>query len=168
MSDNHHQHDRSTVGVAIVTVSSSRSLETDPSGDAIATGFESAGHEIAIRELLSDDYDRIQSIVERLSDRDDVDVVITTGGTGVTADDVTPEAVRALFDKELPGFGELFRQLSYEEVGTRAIGSRAIGGVTNETVVFCLPGSENAVRLAVEELLLPEVGHLVGLTARPE
>jgi molybdenum cofactor biosynthesis protein B len=91
---------------------------------------------------------------------------VTTGGTGVTPDDVTPEAVKGLFAKTLPGFGELFRRLSYEEIGTRTIGSRAIAGVVSATPVFCLPGSENAVRLGVDEVILPEIGHLVGLAGR--
>lgn len=166
--DEHHQHDRSSVGVAIVTVSSTRTLEDDPSGDLIASAFESAGHEVVTRELIPDDFDRIQDTIAHLAGREDTDAIVTTGGTGVTPDDVTPEAVEPILDKRLAGFGELFRQFSYEEVGTRSIGSRAIGGITDETPVFCLPGSENAVRLGVEELILPEIGHLAGLAGRSE
>ena len=163
---NHHDHDVDSVAAAVVTVSSSRSTDEDPAGDYVAAAFEEAGHEVAVRELIPDDYDSVQGTVDRLARRKDTDVVVTTGGTGVTPDDVTPEAVRGLFAKRLPGFGELFRRLSYEEIGTRTIGSRATAGVVSATPVFCLPGSENAVRLGVDEIVLPEVGHLSGLAAR--
>ncbi|WP_049982190.1 molybdenum cofactor biosynthesis protein B [Halorubrum sp. BV1] len=163
----HHDHDADTVAVAVVTVSSSRSLDSgDRSGEYVATAFEEAGHEVSVRELVPDEYDSVQGTVDRLARRKDTDVVVTTGGTGVTPDDVTPEAVRPLFAKTLAGFGELFRRLSYEEIGTRTIGSRATAGIAAGTPVFCLPGSENAVRLGVDEILLPEVGHLVGLAGR--
>ena len=162
----HHHHDADSVAVAVVTVSSSRSLDEDPSGDHVAAAFEEAGHEVATRELVPDEYDSVQGTVDRLARRADTDVVVTTGGTGVTPDDVTPEAVKGLFAKTLPGFGELFRRRSVEEIGTRTIGSRAIAGIVSATPVFCLPGSENAVRLGVDEIVLPEVGHLVGLAGR--
>jgi len=165
----HHDHDADTVAVAVVTVSSSRSLDSgDTSGEYVATAFEEAGHEVSVRELVPDEYDSVQGTVDRLARRKDTDVVVTTGGTGVTPDDVTPEAVRPLFAKTLDGFGELFRRLSYEEIGTRTIGSRATAGITAGTPVFCLPGSENAVTLGVDEILLPEVGHLVGLAGRED
>ncbi|PSQ54970.1 molybdenum cofactor biosynthesis protein [Halobacteriales archaeon SW_8_68_21] len=155
-----------SVAVAVVTVSSSRSADEDPAGDYVAVAFEEAGHEVAVRELIPDDYDSVQGTVDRLAQRTDTDAVVTTGGTGVTPDDVTPEAVHGLFAKRLPGFSELFRRLSYEEIGTRTVGSRATAGVVSATPVFCLPGSENAVRLGVDEVILPEVGHLVGLAGR--
>ncbi|MFC7201556.1 MogA/MoaB family molybdenum cofactor biosynthesis protein [Halospeciosus flavus] len=164
----HHHHDLSDVGVGIVTVSSSRTLDDDPSGDAIASAFEDGAHTVATRELVGDDYDRIQSIVDRLVSRDDVDVVVTTGGTGVTPDDVTVEAVRPLLDKDLPGFGELFRDRSYDEIGTRVVGTRALGGVSDEVPVFCLPGSENAATLGAEEIIVPEAPHLAGLARRDD
>jgi molybdenum cofactor biosynthesis protein B len=165
-SHGHHAHDLDTLGIAVVTVSSSRTVEDDPSGDAIVTLVESAGHEVASREVLADDYDRVQASVEALAERGDVDVVVTTGGTGVTPDDVTIEAVSTLFEKELPGFGELFRSLSFDDIGTMVVGTRATAGIVDETVVFCLPGSENAVRLGVEEIILEEAGHLAGLASR--
>ncbi|PSP71664.1 molybdenum cofactor biosynthesis protein B, partial [Halobacteriales archaeon QH_6_68_27] len=148
---------------AVVTVSTSRSLDDDPSGDAIEELVEGDGHEVVAHDLVADDLDGIQRAMLALTGREDVDMVITTGGTGVTPDDVTVEAVEPLFDKGLPGFGELFRILSYEEVGTRALGSRATAGVSEGVPVFCLPGSENAVRTAIEELVLAEAPHLVGL-----
>ncbi|EMA63423.1 molybdenum cofactor synthesis protein [Halorubrum distributum JCM 13561] len=164
--DGHHHHDVDSVAAAVVTVSSSRGTDEDPAGDYIAAAFEEAGHEVVVRELIDDDYDSVQGTVDRLARRKDTDAVVTTGGTGVTPDDVTPEAVRGVLAKPLPGFGELFRRLSYEEVGTRTIGSRATAGVVSATPVFCLPGSENAVRLGVDEIILPEVGHLAGLAGR--
>jgi molybdenum cofactor biosynthesis protein B len=162
----HHTHDLEHLRAAVVTVSSTRSPDDDPSGDAIVAAFEAEGHEISTRELVTDDLDGVQGRLHTLVNRDDVDVVVTTGGTGVTPDDVTVEAVRPLFEKELPGFGELFRRRSEAEIGTRTIGSRAVAGIVSATPVFCLPGSENAVRLGVDEIILPEVGHLVGLAGR--
>jgi molybdenum cofactor biosynthesis protein B len=162
-SAGHHHADAEELGVAVVTVSTSRSLDDDPSGDAIEELVEGDGHEVVAHDLVADDLDGIQRAMLALTGREDVDIVITTGGTGVTPDDVTVEAVEPLFDKGLPGFGELFRILSYEEVGTRALGSRATAGVSEGVPVFCLPGSENAVRTAVGELVLAEAPHLVGL-----
>lgn len=157
-----------TLGVALITVSSTRTMEDDPSGDAIRERIEADDHEIVERDLVADDLDGVQRAVLAVTDREDVDVVVTTGGTGVTPDDVTIEAVQPLFDKKLPGFGELFRILSYEQVGTRALGTRATAGISEGVPVFCLPGSENAVQLGTEELILPEMGHLVGLAQRDD
>jgi len=159
----HHHADVEQLGVAVVTVSSSRSLDDDPSGDAAQELLEEDGHSVVARDLVADDLDGVQRAVLALTGREDIDVVVTTGGTGVTPDDVTVEAVEPLFDKDLPGFGELFRILSYEEVGTRAMGSRATAGVSEGVPVFCLPGSEDAVRTGVDELILAEAPHLVGL-----
>jgi molybdenum cofactor biosynthesis protein B len=162
----HHHHDISELGVAVLTVSSSRSLDDDPAGDAIADIVKGAGHEVSIRELVRDDYDGVQDTVDRLVDREDTDCVVTTGGTGVTPDDVTIEAVDPLFDKRLPGFGELFRRLSYDEIGTKVVGTRAVAGVADGVPVFCLPGSENAARLGTGEVVVEEASHLAGLAAR--
>ena len=162
----HHDHDVASVGAAVVTISSSRNLDSDPSGDAIRDLLEADGHRVVTREVIRDDRDRIQATVNQLVDRRDVDVVVTTGGTGVTPDDVTVEAVGPLFDKHLPGFGELFRRRSEESVGTKVIATRAAAGVVDAVPVFALPGSVDAVELGVEELLLPEVSHLVGLAGR--
>ena len=164
----HHDHDVGSLSAAILTVSTSRTLDEDPAGDAIAAAFEAADHAIAAREVVADDVDALQSTVDRLTDRNDVDVVVTTGGTGVTPDDVTIEAVSALFDKELPGFGELFRRRSEAEIGTRVVGTRATAGIVGGVPTFCLPGSENAARLGSEELIVPEAPHLTGLATRPE
>ncbi|MFC7096749.1 MogA/MoaB family molybdenum cofactor biosynthesis protein [Halobaculum marinum] len=164
--DDHHAHDLDALGYAVVTVSTSRSHEDDPAGDAIEAAVADAGDEAVVREIIADDFDGVQETVDRLIDRDDVDCVVTTGGTGVTPDDVTVEAVTPLFDKELPGFGELFRSLSREEIGTMVVGTRATAGVADGVPVFCLPGSENAARLGSEAIIVEEAGHLAGLARR--
>ncbi|WP_135828293.1 MogA/MoaB family molybdenum cofactor biosynthesis protein [Halorussus halobius] len=165
-TDDHHAHDVDSLGVAVVTVSSSRSLSDDPSGDVVVAGLEDAGHRVVSRDLVADDFDGVQSSVNALVGRDDVDAVVTTGGTGVTPDDVTVEALEPLFDKELPGFGELFRLLSHDRVGTKVVGTRATAGVADGAVVFCLPGSEDAARLGVEQIIVEEADHLAGLAGR--
>jgi molybdenum cofactor biosynthesis protein B len=162
----HHAHDLGSVRFAVLTVSSSRSLDDDPSGDAVVSEARAAGNELVVRELVRDDFDSVQSTVDHLVGREDVDAVVTTGGTGVTPDDVTVEAIAPLFDKRLPGFGELFRRLSFEEVGTRVVGTRAVAGIAAGVPVFCLPGSEDAARLGVAEIVVPEAGHLAGLASR--
>jgi len=159
------------LGVAIVTVSSSRGAATedapsDPGGDAIASILAEAGHVVTSRRTIPDDYVRITTTVTDCLDRSDVDLVVTTGGTGVTVDDVTPDAVGELFDRELPGFGEAFRRLSWEEVGTRVVATRATAGIARDVPVFVLPGSENAVRLATTEIIAEEAPHLAGLATR--
>lgn len=158
----HHASDIETVSAAILTISSSRSLEEDPAGEAIGEAFERAGHEVSTRALITDDHDDVQAAIDELVDREDTDVVVTTGGTGITPDDVTIEAAEVLFTKELPGFGELFRRRSYGEVGARIVATRAVAGVAGETPVFCLPGSENAARLG-SEIATEVCGHLAGL-----
>lgn len=162
----HHHHDVSELGVAVLTVSSSRSLKDDPAGDAIQASVESAGHSVTVREMVPDEYDRVQDTVDRFVNREDTDTVVTTGGTGVTPDDETPEAVEPLLDKRLPGFGELFRRLSYDDVGTKVVGTRTVAGIADGVPVFCLPGSESAAALGTEEIVLAEAPHLVGLAGR--
>jgi molybdenum cofactor biosynthesis protein B len=164
----HHHHDVDELGVAVVTVSSSRGIDEDAAGDTIAGVVTDAGHAVTVRELINDDFDTVQSTVDRLVDRGDTDCVVTTGGTGVTPDDVTVEAVEPLFDKRLPGFGELFRSLSREEIGTRVVGTRATAGIADGVPVFCLPGSENAARLGTEAIVVEEAPHLAGLARREE
>jgi molybdenum cofactor biosynthesis protein B len=158
----HHASDIETVSAAILTISSSRSLEEDPAGEAIGEAFERADHEVSTRALVTDDHDDVQAAIDELVGREDTDIVVSTGGTGITPDDMTIEAVSPLFTKELPGFGELFRRRSYGEVGARIVATRAIAGVVGETPVFCLPGSENAARLG-SEIATEVCGHLAGL-----
>jgi molybdopterin adenylyltransferase len=162
----HHDHDLDAVSVAIYTISSTRTLDEDPAGDAIEAILHGGDVETAERAVVPDDSAAIAETVEGAVRAPETDAVVTTGGTGVTPDDVTIEAVEALFEKELPGFGELFRTLSYDEVGTRVVATRATAGIVGSTPVFCLPGSENAARLGAEELILPEVAHLAGLAGR--
>lgn len=163
--DGHHHHDVDTLGVALLTVSSSRSLDDDPAGDALESAVEAEGHETVAREVVTDDRAAVEGRVLDLVGDAGVDAVVTTGGTGVTPDDVTVEAVAPLFDKGLPGFGELFRRRSYDEVGTRIVGTRATAGIADGVPVFCLPGSENAARLGAE-LVVAEAPHLAGLARR--
>ncbi|WP_255169138.1 MogA/MoaB family molybdenum cofactor biosynthesis protein [Natrononativus amylolyticus] len=169
-STDHHGHDViDPLYVAVVTVSSSKSAESDPDdpgGDTVQECFEADGHEVRERVLVRDDYATIRTAVRSLVARREIDVVVTTGGTGVTADDVSPEAASGLFERDLPGFGELFRSLSWDEVGTRAMASRATAGIASDTPVFCLPGSKNACRTACEQLIVPEAPHLAGLATR--
>jgi molybdenum cofactor biosynthesis protein B len=153
------------LGIAVLTISSSRTLEEDDSGDAIVAACEGAGASVEGREMLPDDHDRIQETVGSLTELPAVDAVVTTGGTGVTPDDVTIEAVTPLFEKTLPGFGELFRRYSEGEIGTRIVATRATAGIVEGVPVFCLPGSENAARLGIEEIVVPEITHLAGLAA---
>jgi len=163
--DNHHAHDADGVPIGVVTVSSSRTLDDDPGGDAIEAACADAGHDVVTRTLVGDDAPDIADAVADAMDAG-ADVVVTTGGTGLTDDDVTVEALSALFDREIPGFGELFRYRSYEEVGPMAMASRATAGAVDDRLVFCLPGSENAARLGSEELIAPAVDHLLGLVRR--
>lgn len=164
----HHAHDLDSVGAAVLTVSTSRSLDADPSGDAIRDAFEANGHRVVTRELVGDDLDRVQAIANQLIERRDVDVLVSTGGTGVTPDDVTVEAIGPLFDKHLPGFGELFRQESAADIGSKAIATRATAGIAEGVPIFVLPGSVDAVTLAMDSLILPEIGHLAGLARRED
>ncbi|RDZ47728.1 molybdenum cofactor biosynthesis protein MoaB [Haloferax sp. Atlit-19N] len=164
----HHHHDIDDLDAAVLTVSSTRDVDDDPAGDAIAELLHEAGHSVSVRRVVDDDYDAIQTAVSRMADRGDVDVTVTTGGTGVTPDDRTVEAATQLFDKTLPGFGELFRRLSYDEIGTKVVGTRATAGVVDGMPTFCLPGSENAARLGTAEIIVPEAPHLTGLARRDE
>ncbi len=165
-SHDHHHHDIAELDFALLTVSSSRGIDDDAAGDAIVERLEAAGHTVAVRELVNDDYDSVQDTIDRFADRADVDCVVTTGGTGVTPDDVTIEAARPLFDKRLPGFGELFRSLSRDEIGTKVVGTRTTAGIADGTPVFCLPGSRNAVELGTESIIVEEAPHLAGLARR--
>lgn len=151
----------------VVTISTDRTLESDAAGGAIVTALKKDGHEVATREHVGADLDRVQGTVSRLIDRDDVDLVVTAGATSVEPDDIAIEAIRPLLGKELPAFADVFTSLSFETVGTRVIGARPLAGVTAGVPVFCLPGNEDAARLGAEEIILPEVTTLVRL-AREE
>jgi molybdenum cofactor biosynthesis protein B len=147
------------VRCAVLTISDTRKPETDVSGRTIVELLEADGHVVAKRQILRDEPKDVHDAV--IAQLGGVDVIITTGGTGITSRDSTYEAVVSLFEKRLDGFGEIFRMLSYGEIGSAAMLSRACAGVARGTAVFILPGSENAVRLALTKLILPEIGHVV-------
>lgn len=145
---------------AIITVSDTRNLETDESGQEIARQLVAAGHLVVERTVVPDEPDRI-SLVLRHWIETDIDAVLLNGGTGVSRRDGTVEVVRQFLEKEIEGFGELFRWLSYAQVGAAAMLSRAVGGIARGKIVFSLPGSRRAVELALEKLIVPELRHLV-------
>jgi molybdenum cofactor biosynthesis protein B len=147
------------VRCAVLTISDTRAVETDVSGRAIVELLEGARHVVAKRQILRDEPKDVHDAV--LGQIGGVDAVITTGGTGITSRDSTYEAIASLLDKRLEGFGELFRVLSYQEIGSAAMLTRATAGVARGTAIFMLPGAENAVRLAMTKLILPELGHVI-------
>ncbi len=138
---------------AVLTISDTRSLEDDKSGQWLVEAIDEADHTLADRALVKDDIYAIRAVASNWIADEAVQVIITTGGTGFTGRDSTPEALAVLFDKEIEGFGELFRQLSYEEIGSSTIQSRALGGLANGTLIFALPGSSNAVRTGWEKII---------------
>ena len=160
MSVKEHRKDApKSVRCFVLTISDTRSLQDDPSGDAIADALTGAGHQIAGRDLVRDVPESVQQTIR--AQCANVDAIVMTGGTGITARDSTYEAIATLLDKHLDGFGELFRMLSYEQIGSAAMLSRACAGTIGRTVVFSLPGSRNAVTLAMERLIVPELPHIV-------
>jgi molybdenum cofactor biosynthesis protein B len=147
------------VNIAIMTVSDSRTEDTDTSGKALVDKLSAAGHKLAEKSIVADDVYRIREVISRWIASPDVDVIITTGGTGLTGRDITPEAVSPLLDKEITGIGELFRWLSYQDIKTSTVASRAIGGVANATFVFCLPGSTGACNTGWDEIIGPQLDY---------
>lgn len=147
------------VGIAVLTVSDSRGLEEDSSGRVLIERLAAAGHRLAGRAILPDDVYRIRAQVSAWIADPAVQVVISTGGTGLTGRDGTPEALAPLLDKTIDGFGEVFRALSYEEIGASTIQSRAVAGVANGTYVFCVPGSSGACRTAWDKLIAPQLDY---------
>jgi molybdenum cofactor biosynthesis protein B len=160
-ANEHHHHGHKALRVGVLTASDSRSAETDESGRLIRDLLTAAGHRVEYYEVLPDDPARIRRAL--LDHLQTLDAVIVNGGTGIAARDSTLEAVRVLLDKELEGFGELFRYLSYQEIGSAAFLSRAVAGIAAGKIVASLPGSPDACRLAMEKLLLPELGHMAHL-----
>ncbi|REK19154.1 MAG: molybdenum cofactor biosynthesis protein MoaB [Planctomycetota bacterium] len=149
------------VACAVVTVSDSRTLETDTCGQAVCDLLTAGGFAVAAREIIPDEPDVMRPLLERLRDDTAIDAVLLTGGTGASSRDQTYETVSALLTKQLPGYGELFRMLSYQEIGAAAMLSRATGGLMQRTVVLSMPGSPAAVRLAMQRIIVPELRHLV-------
>ena len=160
-SEEHKAAAPARVRVFILTVSDTRTTATDTAGAAIAAALESAGHHVAGRAIEKDEPARVAELVRQQAVIGDVDAIITTGGTGLTSRDSTFEAIDALLTKRLPGFGELFRMLSYQDIGSSAMMSRACAGTIGQVIVISLPGSEKAVTLAMTKLVVPELTHLV-------
>ena len=149
------------VRCAVVTVSDTRTPDTDTGGQLLHDLLVAAGFEVAVRQIIRDEPATMRQLVEQFRDAADIDAVLFTGGTGLSSRDQTFETISALVTKALPGYGELFRQLSYQEIGPAAMLSRAVGGLVGRMVVLTMPGSPAAVRLAVERLIAPELRHLV-------
>jgi len=150
-----------TITCAVITVSDTRTVETDKSGQLIKKLLLDADRNVGAYTIIPDEPKQIQNQLYNLASQVNLDVVICNGGTGIAPRDTTYDAIANLLEKTLPGFGELFRYLSYQEIGSRAIASRAIAGVYQNKLVFSLPGSANAVKLAMQQLILPELVHLV-------
>lgn len=161
-----HDQTVGSVSAAIVTVSDTRTPQTDESGRLLRDLLAAAGHAVAAQEIVPDVPARIEECLHRLAERPDVQVIIFVGGTGISSRDTTFEALEGQLDRQLPGFGELFRQLSFAEIGSRAMLSRALAGTYRGTLVFSIPGSPHAARLAAEKLILPDLGHAVWLLTR--
>jgi len=156
-----------SVGCAVLTISDTRTEATDRSGRTIADLLAGEGHRVVSRAIVPDEPDEVRATIARWLEAADIDVVITTGGTGIAPRDGTYEVVAGLIEKRLDGFGELFRWLSYQDIGSAAMLSRACAGTAGRSVIVALPGSERAVRLAMTSLVLPELGHLVGQLRGP-
>lgn len=164
MPGEQHKEDRvENVACVVLTISDTRTRETDTSGQYIREALEGAGHRVMAYAIVPDDPERIGQQLTELAGDGDCRAIVLSGGTGLATRDTTYEAVTALLDKRLDGFGELFRMLSYQEIGPGAMLSRAVAGSVGNTAVFSLPGSTKAVKLAMQKLILPELGHIVAL-----
>lgn len=148
------------VNCAVITISDSRTEETDQSGKLIQELLFDRGHGVTDYQIIRDEPTQILSVVQQLVAIDNLDAIICNGGTGIAPRDTTYDAIAQILEKTLPGFGELFRWLSFQEIGSRAIASRAIAGIYKNKLIFSLPGSSNAVRLGMTQLILPEIAHL--------
>jgi molybdopterin adenylyltransferase len=160
----HEKHARENLKVGVITASDTRTPETDASGKVIRTLLEEAGHLVAYYAVIPDDGEKISAAI--VTNLENLDAIIVNGGTGITARDGTTEVVKSLLDKELEGFGELFRMLSFNEIGAAAMVSRAIAGVRHAKFIVALPGSPDACRLAMEKLLIPQLGHITYLLSK--
>src|SRR5580693_8009834 len=160
----HEQHARANLKVGIITASDSRTPETDESGGLIRTMLQDAGHCVDYYAVVPDDGEKISAAL--VSNLENLDAIIVNGGTGITARDATTEVVKSILDKELEGFGELFRMLSFQEIGAAAMMSRAIAGVRHGKFIAALPGAPDACRLAMEKLLIPQLGHITYLLSK--
>jgi len=162
----HRRDSPHSVRCAVITVSDTRNMATDSGGATIVELLSQAGHQVVVREIIPDEPAPMRLLLEAFSQRDDVDAVLLTGGTGLSSRDQTFETVSQLLTRQLPGYGELFRMLSYAEIGAAAMLSRATGGLIGTLVVLTMPGSPAGVRLAMEKVIVPELGHLVREASR--
>jgi molybdopterin adenylyltransferase len=145
------------INISIVTISDTRNLENDKSGDVLCQRVKNFGHKVISREIVKDDFDQISELFKRLINDNNIDVIISTGGTGLTGRDITPEVMETLFEKSIDGFGEMFRWLSFSKIGTSALQSRALAGVTKGTYIFCLPGSPSACKDGWDQILVHQL-----------
>jgi molybdenum cofactor biosynthesis protein B len=159
--DEHRVTAPRSVGCAVLTISDTRDSNTDTSGQAIVDLLRQSGHHVVERRITKDEPADVADAVRSFLSRDNVQAIVTTGGTGIARRDSTYDALGAMFERTLPGFGELFRALSYADIGAAAMLTRATAGIIDRRVAFLLPGSEHAVRLAMTKLILPELGHVV-------
>ncbi|EHS57959.1 MogA/MoaB family molybdenum cofactor biosynthesis protein [Paenibacillus sp. Aloe-11] len=160
--EEHRRESPQQVSCMVITVSDTRTVETDTGGRLLMDLLETNGYEIARYVIVKDDYEGIRQLVSEAAAEDGIEAVLLTGGTGISPRDTTYEAVTSLLDKELPGFGEIFRYLSFaEDIGSAAILSRAVAGTIGRTAVFSMPGSRGAVRLAMERIIVPELRHVM-------
>ena len=157
----HKQKAPQTVSCAVLTISDSRTEQDDDSGRLIRQKLSQNGHRVMFYSILKDETDSIKKKINELLEQDELQVIIANGGTGVSHRDITVETIYSILEKKLDGFGELFRLLTYQEIGTASIMSRAIAGVAKGKVILCIPGSPGAVDLAMDKIILPEIGHLV-------
>lgn len=167
----HEEHRRSAPGavpVALLTISDTRGAANDRSGRLARELFEAAGHRVVTARILKDEPDQVAAAVRELAASGEVRAIVLNGGTGISRRDRTYEAVAAVLDRRLDGFGELFRALSYQEIGSAAMLSRAVAGLVGGVAVFALPGSTGAVRLGLERLVLPELGHILAEIDKPQ
>jgi len=164
----HRAYAPKAIACAVLTVSDSRIVADDTSGKLIAELLRAAGHKVLVHQIVPDAAEEIRTAVLRALARADVAALIATGGTGISPRDVTPDTLEPLFEKRLAGFGELFRSLSYAEIGAAALLSRATAGTLSGKVVYVMPGSSGAVRLGMEKLILPELAHIVGQLRRAD
>lgn len=158
-----HRDQGRAAACLVITVSDSRTPETDRSGDRMATLLVEGGHHVVARRIIPDEPEEIRKAVESALGDPSIDVILTNGGTGIAPRDITTDVIAEFLDRPLSGFGELFRSLSFAEIGSAAMLSRAIGGVSGNTLIFSLPGSTKAVDLGMTKLVVPELGHLIGL-----
>jgi molybdopterin adenylyltransferase len=157
----HKRHAHTNLKVGVITASDTRTLDTDESGRLIRILFEGAGHQVIYYEILPDDREKISAAIA--NNLPNLDAIVVNGGTGISSRDGSTEVVKSLIDKELDGFGEIFRMLSFQQIGSAAIMSRAIAGVRKGKLIIALPGSPDACKLAMDQLVIPEIGHIVSL-----